>query len=82
MTSGKVKTKCIVCGKELEITLFENGEYSGGHYFGKMELPVGEGENRILGKKDIGGMEVEVFEWTGDHEEMEYWECDDCFNEE
>jgi len=27
---------CSICGKELEITVHEDGTYEGGHYFGKI----------------------------------------------
>ncbi len=67
--------------RNLKIFVDENGKYTGGHYFGKVKFPVGEGENRSLGKTNILDFEMEVVEWTGDHEEVEYWECDDCYNE-
>jgi len=82
MTHTEIDRKCVVCGRSLKITLKDNGEYSGGHYFGKIEIPIGEGENKKVGTSNLLGMEVDVVEWTGDYREEEYWECDDCFHEE
>ena len=81
-SSSIISRKCTVCGKELEIKLYENGQYSGAHYFGIMELPVGEGENKKVGTMDLNGLKADVVQWTGDHEEIEYWECDDCYHED
>ena len=78
LQSGEISRNCTVCGKELSIRLFDDGSYSGGHFFGKVRFPVGEGENKKVGTSDILGEEVDVVEWTGDHEEIEYWECDYC----
>lgn len=33
-----MKRKCSICGKELEIKLNKDGTYSGGNYFGKLNL--------------------------------------------
>ncbi|MCK5774026.1 MAG: hypothetical protein KAH57_09600 [Thermoplasmata archaeon] len=80
MTPSEIMRKCILCGRNLRIVLHESGEYTGGNFFRKVKLPVGDGENISLGKQKV--LEMEVVEWTGDHEEMEYWECEGCFNEE
>ena len=82
MAPSEITRKCIICGRNLRIKLHENGEYTGGHFFGKIRIPVGDGENRSLGKHKVLDIEMEVVEWTGDHEEMEYWECEGCFNDE
>ena len=81
MTPEKINRKCIVCGKDLEIMVDKDGTYHGGHYFGKLNLPVGKGKNKIVGESDIFGerKKVKLFEWTGKTEEIEYWECDNCF---
>ena len=74
--------KCIVCGKRLRITVEPNGHYSGGYYFGVVEFPIGKGEHKKIGTTKIFDKKIEVVEWTGRHEKIEYWECDACFNEE
>lgn len=81
MKKEQILRRCIVCGKDLKILVDEKGEYTGGHYFGRVEFPVGDGENISLGKTNILDFEMEVVDWTGDHEEVEYWECEECFNE-
>jgi hypothetical protein len=81
MEVKRIQRNCTVCGKKLNITIDENGVYSGGHYFGEMKLPVGEGENIPAGKTKILDIEFEVVEWSGEYEEFEYWECEECFSE-
>ncbi|MBN1539754.1 MAG: hypothetical protein JW939_06380 [Candidatus Thermoplasmatota archaeon] len=78
----EIERKCIVCGKRLKIGLLKDGSYTGGYYFGRITIPVGEGEHRKVGRSKIVDMEVDVVEWTGEHLETEYWECDECFHEE
>jgi len=82
MTINEIERECIVCGRHLRISLENNGEYSGGHYFGKISIAVGEGEYRKVERSKLLDMEVDVVEWTGEEREEEYWECDDCFYEE
>ena len=31
-----MKRSCVVCGKKLEIKVFKDRKYTGGHYFGKI----------------------------------------------
>ena len=83
MKSKQITRNCLVCDKELKINVFEDGSYDTGHYFGKVQLEVGEGERKIIGESDIFGKneKVLIYEWTGNHEEIEYWECDDCSKE-
>lgn len=82
MSITEIERKCIVCGKVLNISLMENGEYLGGHYFGKIRIPTGEGEYVKVGRSKILDFEIDVGEWTGEYREEEYWECDYCFHEE
>ncbi|MGA1820094.1 MAG: hypothetical protein ACMUHU_03695 [Thermoplasmatota archaeon] len=82
MAATEIERKCIVCGKKLSIQLKDNGEYSGGHYFGKIEIPVGPGEYRKVGRSKLLDMDFGVVEWTGEYLEEEYWECDACFHDE
>jgi len=82
MTISEIERKCIVCGKQMKIRLMDNGEYSGAHYFGKIEIPIGEGMYRKIGRSKLLNMAVDVVEWTGEFREEEYWECEKCFQEE
>jgi len=34
-----LKRSCIVCGKKLDVEVYEDGTYKGGEYFGKIKLP-------------------------------------------
>ena len=83
MSKDIITRNCVVCGKELKIVLLKDREYEGGHYFGKFEIPIGEGENKVIGESDIFGKgeKVPVVEWTGESKEVEYWECDNCYYE-
>ena len=82
MAEETIIRKCVVCGKELKIKIFENSKYEGGHYFGTFDFPIGEGENKIIGEKDVfgNGEKVKIVEWNGESEEVEYWECEECYN--
>jgi len=55
----KLKRKCLVCGKKLEIIVEDNGKYSGGYYFSDLF------KDKKKSKNDV-----------------EYWECEKCFNED
>lgn len=35
----ELKRQCSVCGADLIIVLLPNSHYSGGHYFGQLDLP-------------------------------------------
>jgi len=82
MKEKVIERECLVCGKRLKIRLKDNGEYRGGHYFGILKIPTGDGEHKKIKRTKIGDMEVDVVEWTGEHQKIEYWECDDCYQEE
>lgn len=77
-----MKRKCAVCGKKLEIKVYKNRKYEGGYYFGKIDIPVGKGEWRKIGKSQLLGKLVDVVEWNGKEKKVEYWECERCFREE
>ena len=81
MNQDKLQRDCRVCGKELNITVYQDHSYEGGHYFGRVKIPIGEGENVKVDTLKLGENEYDVVEWTGEHEEFEYWECDDCYND-
>ena len=47
-----------------------------------MKLPVkGTGKYKKVGKTRIGKMKVDVVKWTGKEKEVEYWECNKCYEE-
>ncbi len=71
-----------MCGKKFKTRVYDDRHYSNGHYFGVMKLPVkGTGEYRKIGKSKLFDKELDVVEWTGEEKEIEYWECDSCFEE-
>ena len=76
----KIYRKCLVCGKRICITLYPNGQYSNGHYFGRMKFPIeGTGKYVKIGTSKILGDAVEIVKWTGKKDECEYWECNACY---
>ena len=78
----KISRKCTVCGKSIRITLYRDGHYRNGHYFNKLKIPIeGTGEYKKVGTNKIGKHKINVVKWTGKEKEIEYWECNDCFNE-
>ncbi len=72
----------MVCGKKLRITLYPDGHYRDGHYFNKLKVPIkGTGEYKNVGKGKVGGKKINVVKWTGKEKEVEYWECQACYEE-
>ena len=81
MKSKIIERICAVCGKKLNIISYENHSYEGGHYFGKIEIPVDWNSYKIIDDnyEIYPGWKVPIFEWTCECAEEEYWECDDCY---
>lgn len=78
----KLKRKCVVCGKTIYTTVFRGGHYSRGHYFGTLRVPIdGTGEYKKTGSMQFGKKKFGVVKWTGKEKELEYWECNACFEE-
>jgi hypothetical protein len=74
--------KCVVCGKNIKIRILnKKGNYDGGHYFGKMKIPVGKGKYKKVGTTKLLKKKVNVVNWTGKEKEVEYWECNKCYEE-
>ena len=74
----RIIRNCSVCGRELRITVYEDGRYDGGHYFGKIPVPKGAVVSEW--KEKIGELEITVVEHES-YEKVEYWECDECYSE-
>jgi len=78
----KIRRECVVCGKRIYVTVYEDGYYRGGHFFGKIGLPIeGTGEYKKVGTSKILGDKIDVVEWTGKEKKMEYWECNACYEQ-
>lgn len=73
--------KCTVCGKRIRVKVYPDRHYTGGHYFNKLKIPMGKGEYKKVGKSNILGKKVNVVKWTGKEKEIEYWECNTCYEE-
>ena len=68
----------------MEIIIHTDLSYEGGHYFGKMDIPLDSSQYRIIGE-DVDlfpGKKIPIFEWTCECETMEYWECNNCYYKE
>jgi len=73
---------CLVCGKKIRTKVGKTGKYDNGHYFGKLKLPIeGTGKWENKGSTKIGKIKASVVHWTGKENELEYWECNACFEE-
>lgn len=81
LTKKKISRKCLVCGKRVNITLYPDGHYNNGHYFNKLKLPIGKGEYKKIGTSKLFGKKADVVKWTGKEKEVEYWECNECYEE-
>lgn len=74
--------KCAVCGKRIRINVDKKGHYSDGQYFGKTRIPIGKGKWAKVGTSALLGKKVNVVKWTGKEKEIEYWECNKCYEKE
>lgn len=77
----KIKRRCVVCGAEIRSKVNEKGVYDNGHYFGEAKIPVGKGDYKKVGVFKRSNKKYDVVKWTGKEKEMEYWECNKCFEE-
>ena len=77
----KITRKCLACGENIRTSIYPNGYYNNGHYFGKLKYPIGKGEHKQVGKIKLGRKNYPVVKWTGKQKEVEYWECSKCFEE-
>ena len=76
-----MKRKCTVCGKPIRIKVYPDKHYFPHHYYNKMKLPIGKGEWKKVGTSKLFGKKVNLVDWTGKEKEIEYWECNDCYEE-
>lgn len=82
LSKRRIKRKCLVCGKNIHVAIYRNGSYSNGHYFGVLKLPIkGTGKYIKTGSIRIGRRKVDVVKWSGKEKELEYWECNSCFEQ-
>lgn len=79
-----MKKQCVVCGKNILIKLFPNGNYTGGNYFGKIPLCTNRELNKVLEagttRERWGKTVIEVLKKDPKpYEYVEYWECPKCY---
>ena len=47
-----------------------------------MKVPIkGTGEYKKIGTTKLLKMKDDIVGWTGKEKEIEYWECNECYNE-
>lgn len=68
----KLEKVCACCGKEMNVSLYQDGRYRGGHYFGKILLRT---------KQEIKNIPMTsvVNKNLPSREYAEYWECPKCY---
>jgi len=76
-----IKRTCSVCGAEIEIIVYDDGSYQGGHFFGEVAVPEKDPDGEYVDVDD-GSTDMDVVEWTGEKKSFEYWECDECYHAE
>jgi len=78
----RLTRKCLVCGNRIRVAVYPDGHYKGGHFFNRIKLPVkGTGKYKKTGTRRLFGKKVAIVKWTGKEKEIEYWECDTCYDE-
>lgn len=78
MTDELLERQCASCGKAILIEVEEDGSYEGGHYWGAMKIPTDEAE---VVERETNDKGQEVVRWS-EYKEVEYWQCEDCHDEQ
>lgn len=63
---ARINRRCLVCGRRIQVTVYEDDSYCGGEYFGRMP--------EFAMRKRPGGYDPLVAEEIWRHSD-EYWEC-------
>lgn len=66
---ARINRQCLVCGRRIQVTIYEDDSYRGGEYFGRMP--------EFAMQKRPGGYDPLVAEEIWRHSD-EYWECPSC----
>ena len=88
----KITRECLVCGKELTITLDDNGDIERGHYFGIINVGIGDWTiSKLVDgefKRCIPYYKILYFKLRDlkrlilkEYKKVEYWECEKCYDE-
>ncbi|RLM40464.1 hypothetical protein DVK04_19675 [Haloferax sp. Atlit-105R] len=75
-----IERNCVDCGKTIRSTVYEDGTYDGGHYFGEFTVPDEDSGGEYEKPGEWEGHDV--VKWTGEELSYEYWECDNCYTSE
>jgi len=76
--------KCSVCGKQINLIMYKDHSYRGGHYFGEAPLITKKEWARVskFGTRTsmIGDWEIQVMKKDPKpYGHVEYWECPTCY---
>lgn len=74
----EIERSCATCGEDIDVTVFDSGDYGGGNYFGDIQVPADDSEIIDEYESEIAGFSVTVVEHS-DYDSFEYWECDECY---
>lgn len=89
----EITRECSLCGKKLPISLDEEGNFLGGHFFGIIKIGVGDWVTSKLVdgefQRCISYYKILYYRLRDikrlilkQYREFEYWECEECYNEE
>jgi len=73
--------RCLVCGKQIRVRIYPDGHYLNGQFFKKLKVPIGQGHYKEIGKTRFGKSRFKVVKWIGKEKEIEYWECNACYEQ-
>lgn len=81
---SRVDKECVVCGKAMNVILYADHSYRGGHYFGK--TPIASKKEWVIARKAgthtamIGDWEMQIMNKDPKpYKFAEYWECPTCY---
>ena len=80
----RLRKTCAGCGRKINVILYEDKSYRGGHYFGKIPLYTDREFEKAHSvgttKERFGKVVIEVLKKDPKpYAHAEYWECQSCY---
>jgi hypothetical protein len=84
LIKAKKQKSCVICGKVINVTIYSDKTYRGGHYFGKVPLHTHKALHQALkaGHREskMGNISFQVLNQDPvAYKHIEYWECTRCY---
>ena len=82
--SKRKHKKCAICGRKINLIMYTDKTYRGGHYFGKIPISTKKAWREAL---KLGTTEMKIGNTVAHvlrkdpkpYKHVEYWECPKCY---